>query len=94
MYMRTARVLSEYVVFAQEVGYSLKGRVVEYTAPVPDPNQRYGWEVSHYYKPSKDAASVYRPSVTLAKSPTEAEQMMLGYLGSFTGIDVAVNEYY
>jgi hypothetical protein len=91
MHKELYQVLKEYVLWT-DLDYSVKGRVVEWQRE--DPNLRYGWEVSHHYKPSKGAAGVYRPSRTVGPRADEMEHLMLAYMRGFTGIDVIPNPHY
>ncbi|MBU3071762.1 hypothetical protein KOI40_18195 [Aestuariicella sp. G3-2] len=48
----------------------------------------YRWEISHYCRPHKDAATVYRPSRRHAETAEEAEYLLNMYASNFTNIDV------
>ncbi len=48
----------------------------------------YRWEISHFYRPNENAASVYRPSRHSADTAEEAEALLDGYAMNFTNIDV------
>jgi hypothetical protein len=92
MHTRVSRVVEEYVFRTEAVEYSVKGRVVEHFDV--DPKGRYGWEISHHYKPSTSAAGVYYPSSIDGASVEEVRGQMLAYLRGFQNIDVEPNSSY
>lgn len=43
----------------------------------------FSWWISHHYRPSEGAATIYYPSRTSADSAEEAEMMLRAYAESF-----------
>jgi hypothetical protein len=91
VYRQLSLVVREYVLWPESVEHMVKGRIVEHLDA--DPAQRYGWDVSHHYKPS-EGAGVYYPSSQSGKSIEEVELLMLAYLKSFSGLGVISNGRY
>lgn len=92
MHKSIEKVVQEYVLFVEGLGFRVKGRVCERLDS--DPNQRYSWDISHRYRPSESAFGVYYPSAVVARTSEEAEGLLLGYMRSFTALDVTPNEDY
>jgi hypothetical protein len=92
MYTRVSRIIEEYVLWTDAVEYSIKGRVVEHLDA--EPKGRYGWEISHHYKPSQGAAGVYHPSSVDGATIEQVRGLMLGYLRGFQNIDVTPDPRY
>jgi hypothetical protein len=92
MYTRVSRVIEEYVLWSETLEYSIKGRIVEHLDV--DPKGRYGWEISHHYKPSQSAHGVYHPSTVTGATVEEVRGLMLTYLHSFQNINVTPNSRY
>jgi hypothetical protein len=90
---QVSKILEEYVLWADDVEHSIKGRVVEHIDE-KNANQRYGWEISHHYRPSQAAATVYYPSRVTGASIDEVRALMLTYLRGFQNIDVTPNPHY
>jgi len=90
---RVSRILEEYVLWADDVEHSIKGRVVEHVDE-KNANQRYGWEISHHYRPSQVAATVYYPSAVTGATVDEVRGHLMAYLRSFQNIDVTPNPHY
>lgn len=92
MSTRVSRVVEEYVLWADAVEYSIKGRIVEHLDV--DPKGRYGWEVSHHYKPSSSALGVYRPSTVTGATVEEVTGHLMAYLRGFQSTGVEPNSRY
>lgn len=92
MTTRVSRVVQEYVLWTDVVQYSIRCRVVEH--PDADPEGRYGWEVSHHFKPSTSAFGVYRSSAVTGATVEEATGQLMAYLRGFQNINVEPNSRY
>jgi hypothetical protein len=92
MTIRVSRVIQEYVVWTDAVSYNIRGRVVEYLDGGPE--ERYGWEVSHHFKPSISALGVYHPSGVTGATVEEVTGQLLAYLRGFQNTNVEPNSRY
>ncbi len=92
MITRVSRVVQEYVLWTDAVQYCVRGRVVEHLDS--DPGGRYGWEVSHHFKPAQSAFGVYRPSAVTGATIEEATGQLMAYLRGFQNINVEPNSRY
>jgi hypothetical protein len=92
MTTRVSRVIQEYVLWTDAVQYGIRGRIVEHLDA--DPKERYGWEVSHHFKPAKSAFGVYRPSAVTGASLEEVTGQLIAYLRGFQNINVEPNSRY
>ena len=50
---------------------------------VRDPNGRFHWSASHYYKPSEEAGGIYQPSYKTADTFKVCENLMDVYMEAF-----------
>jgi hypothetical protein len=91
MYKDISEIVREYVLFAEGLKFSVKGRIVKLMKQ--EGKEEFRWEISHLCAPSKDAG-VYSPSVRSSKSFDEVQQLLLAYMGGFTTIKVEANEHY
>jgi hypothetical protein len=91
-YKEIREVTKEFIFFVEGLEFTVKGRITYNSEAEPQLN--YGWEISHYYKPSEEAAGVYRPSNMHGSSQEEAEASLKMYMRSFTTIGVTPNDYY
>lgn len=48
----------------------------------------YRWEISHYYRPNEQCATVYRPSRKHAETAEEAQYLLERYASEFVNLDV------
>jgi hypothetical protein len=92
MYTRVSRIVEEYVLLTDAVEYSIKGRIVEHLDV--DPKSRYGWEVSHHYKPSQIAQGVHHPWTVTGATVEEMKGHLMAYLRNFQNINVTLNSRY
>jgi len=92
MTIRVSRVVQEYILWTEAVNYSIRGRIVEYLDA--DPKERYGWEVSHHFKPATSAFGVYRPSAVAGATIGEVTGQLIAYLRGFQNINVEPNTRY
>ena len=85
-------VVKEFIVTLEDYEEPIRGRVLKnlYT----DSEFKYKWEVSHYYRPSEDAATVYYPDNRLARDFEGCKNVMFYYLKGFVNIDIKKNKYY
>ena len=85
-------VLKEYTMDVEGLNYAIKGMITKRV------NERgsgdYFWSVSHYCKPSKQAATIYIPSRICGDTFDEAEQHLMMYMTTFTTIDVTPNDFF
>lgn len=86
-----SEILKEYVFSVEGVEHPIYGRVVQTDEVEHLP---FRWDISHYYRPSESAATVYIPSRHHADSFEEAESLLLAYADAFTDIDVTPSNYY
>lgn len=80
------------MLWADAVNYSIRGRIVEYLEA--DPGDRYGWEVSHHFKPATSGLGVYRPSAVTGATVEEVTGQLIAYLRGFQNINVEPNSCY
>jgi hypothetical protein len=92
MYTRLSRVIEEYVLWTEALEYSIRGRIVEHLDV--DPKGRYGWEISHHYKPSESAHGVHYTSTVTGASVEDMKGHLMAYLRNFQNINVTVNSRY
>ena len=92
MYKNISEIVKEYVLFEGELEFIVKGRVTRRVDGETD--MPFTWDISHHYRPSESAATVYYPSARSAKTFKEAESLLFAYMQGFTNIDVTPNEYY
>lgn len=90
LYIRT--VVREYVIHHPDLPQTIKARIEH--DPEADANLAYSWDISHHYKPTKDAAGIYIPSVKQAPSDEEATAHLMRYVRGFTAIGVKENSSY
>jgi len=88
-----AEVVKEYVMDIEGIDFKIKGRITKSTDQEGHGDQ-FHWEISHYYKPSKGAASTYSPSLRTADSIQEVEAFLMAYMRGFTTFDITLNESY
>jgi hypothetical protein len=93
MAARAYQVERSYVFRVDGVDHPVTARVRRNMHPDSSETE-YTYEISHYYRPTKDAATVYYPSRTLASSADEAERFLWDYVAYFTPIDVTANDEY
>jgi len=84
-------ILREYVFSVDGVEHPVYGRIVQ-TNEIE--NCPFRWDISHYYRPSESAITVYHPSRHHAESFEEAEGLLLDYANAFTDIDVTPSKDY
>ena len=72
--------------------YSIRGRIVEYLEA--DTKERYGWDVSHHFKPATSACGVYRLSAVTGATVEEVTGQLIAYLRGFQIINVEPNSRY
>jgi hypothetical protein len=84
-------IVKEYVIHPEGLGFPVRGRILKSTDSKPSYN--YMWEISHYYKPHKEAVGVYIPSATVANTLEEIQHMLFRYMKQFTNIDVMASDY-
>ncbi len=92
MATQTFQVIRTYIFEVEGLDRPVYGRVIQSTDP-SDPFP-YRWEVSHYCKPSEQAAGVYRPSRTMASTLDEADRDLRLFGETFTTLEVTANEYF
>ncbi len=92
MTTRVSRVVQEYVLWTDAVQFSIRGRIVEHLDA--DPIARYGWDVSHHFKPSQSALGVYRPAAVTGATIEEVTGQLMAYLRGFQNINVEPNSRY
>jgi hypothetical protein len=92
MHTKISRIAREYVLFHEGLGFTVKGRIVECINT--ESQLRYQWDISHHYRPSEAAATVYYPSSRSAATVEEAESLLLMYMRRFTNLNVTPNDYY
>lgn len=85
-------ILNEYTMTVEGLDFDIKGRVVKEINGVT--GSSYRWEISHYCKPSKNAATVYIPSTVSADTYKKAKDLLFMYMEPFTNIAVEPNKYY
>lgn len=85
MYRSVEKVVSEYVFLVGNFEFSVKGRIAEKLGSGSGITQRFSWTVSHFYKPSKDAAAYFPPKVE-CNTKEEAERQLYTYVRGFTDI--------
>ena len=85
-------IIYEYKMYVDNLDFEIKGRILKNV----DESEEYiySWEVSHFCKPSENAAGVYIPSTSRAKTIKEAKVLLFSYMDTFTNIDVETNNYY
>ena len=87
-------IVSEYKAFVTggKSPSEIKGRILKIHVEGRDD---YTWEVSHYFKPSETATTVYYPTTQNEKTIEEARSRLLKYLGEFRNdIEVERNDNY
>lgn len=75
-----------------DLDFTVSGRIVKLlndSYPM-----QYLWEISHFYKPFAEAATVYTPSNTFGSTAAEAEAKLMTYVDAFTNFDVTKNTLY
>jgi len=87
--IETRKVVKEYVFTVDDLEHCVKGRICKNIE-----SDVYSWDISHYYRPSKNAATVYFPSKKSAPSLEETEFLLMAYARGFTNLDVKKNENY
>lgn len=90
MYKSVEKVVSEYVFSVGNFEFSVKGRITEKLGS--GVTQRFLWTTSHFYKPSKDAATYFPPKVE-CNTKEEAERQLYTYVRGCTDI-VEPNKFY
>lgn len=71
----------------------IKGKIVRYISK--DDEVTYTWSISHWYRPSAKAGSVYVPSSTTGRSLQDTEALFRSYAEAFTPeFEVAPNTYF
>jgi len=85
-------IVKEFVLRVDGLEFSVKGLIVKSRGP--EGEDTFEWAISHYYKPSEKAATIYIPSARSGKTLEEAEQLLMAYMQTFTTLDVTPNQYY
>ena len=93
MAVSSFEIVREFVFWIEGLDHVVKGRVMRKIAPAQK-KFPVSWQISHYYKPSKGAASIHIPSKTIASSSKDAEKLLRLYADTFTTIDVEPNQHY
>jgi hypothetical protein len=71
--------------------HPIKGNIVKYVSDNGETS--YTWSISHFYKPSANAATVYCPSATSGGSLKEVEMTFRAYAEFFVpGFEVRGND--
>ncbi len=92
MHIYLYEVVTEYVLIVEGLDHSVKGRIIRL---IKDGGaEEYSWDISHYYRPSESAATVYHPSKKTTNSFDETKFLLTQYMNGFTTIDVTPNEFY
>lgn len=89
--MCPAEIIKEFRINIDGLEHSVKGRIVK--SIKGDSSEIYLGELSHYCKPSEEAATIYQPSL-VSKSYENVEYQLLNYLEKFTLINVTNNPSY
>jgi hypothetical protein len=87
-----SEVIKEYVLEHDDLDFSVKGRITKTVRD--DGANEYYWSISHHYRPSESAATVYYPSRIRTETFEEAEHLLHLYMSGFTAIDVTPNKHY
>lgn len=91
MAVTVGEIVKELIFTVSDLEHYVKGRIVA-TSEIEGLNFR--WDISHHYRPSESAATVYYPSARHAATLDEAEGLLLAYAQNFTTIDVTSNSNY
>lgn len=86
-------VVKEYIFKSEELDFAVHGRICREKTK-DSVSDEFIWEISHYYRPSEKAASVYIPSQRTSSNLHDAELKLMLYMRNFTNIDVTRNEFY
>ena len=92
MITQTEQIIEEYVFWPTDTECTIKGRVSKIITP--EDRHGYTWAISHHYRPTKEAAGVYYPSVITAEPLEEAKHHLFDYANGCSGIDLTPNTYY
>lgn len=85
-------VLKEYTMDVEGVNHAVKGVIAKRV--VERGSGDFFWSISHYCKPSKQAATIYIPSGISGDTYEQAERYLMMYMKSFTNIEVTPNEFF
>ena len=84
--------VKEYSLFVDGLEFEIHARISKKVKPNGDSD--FEWKISHYCKPSESAGGAYIPSLQTGNTFEETQNLLFGYLKSFTSIGVISNNYY
>lgn len=84
--------LKQYTLYVEGLDFKIHARISKRVNCIG--HMDYKWEVSHYYVPFEEAASVNIPNGVLSNDERNAELLLINYLKNFTDIGVIPNKFY